>query len=301
MVRQLPPLTAIRAFEAAARQGSFTKAAAELGMTQAAVSYQIKVLEDRIGAPLFLRRPRQVSLTETGRQLAPAVSEAFELLSAAYQAAKHGAQGMLVIDSVQTFAAQWLASHIGSFQIAHPALAVRLQTSSDIVDFGRAEVDVVIRAGAGSWPGLASHLLIRANFTPMLSPALAASIGGLKEPADLMRLPIVDPTDPWWPKWLKAAGVSSEWLDKHHRSHLGAQTFEASAAMAGRGVALLTPAFYRAEVESGRLVKPFDIICDDGLGYWLAYPEARRNAPNIRAFREWILATVEAWLRGDAF
>lgn len=299
MVRQLPPLTAIRAFEAAARQGSFTKAAAELGMTQAAVSYQIKVLEDRIGAPLFLRRPRQVSLTETGRQLAPAVSEAFELLSAAYQTAKHGAQGTLVIDSVQTFAAQWLASHIGSFQIAHPALAVRLQTSTDIVDFGRDEVDLVIRAGGGSWPGLASHLLIRAEFTPMLSPVLAASIGGVKEPADLMRLPIIDPADPWWPKWLKAAGVSSEWLEKRPKSQLGAQTFEASAAMAGRGVALLTPAFYRTEIASGRLVKPFDIICDDGLGYWLAYPDSRRKAPNIRAFREWILAAVGDWLDSE--
>lgn len=296
MTLQLPPLTAIRAFEAAARHGSFTRAAAELGMTQAAVSYQIKVLEDRIGAPLFLRRPRQITLTETGRQLAPAVSEAFELLSAAYQTAKHGAQGTLVINSVQTFAAQWLALHMGSFQIAHPALAVRLQTSTELVDFGRDDVDVVIRAGGGKWPGLASHLLMRALFTPMLSPALAASIGGVKEPADLMRLPIIDPADPWWPKWLEAAGVSSESLPKRPRSQLGAQTFEASAAMAGRGVALLTPAFYRSELESGRLVQPFDLVCDDGHGYWLAYPEARRNSPKIRVFRDWILGAVRDWL-----
>ena len=296
MVLQLPPLSAIRAFEAAARHCSFTKAAAELGMTQAAVSYQIKVLEDRIGAPLFLRRPRQISLTETGRQLAPSVSEAFELLSAAYQTAKHGAQGTLVINSVQTFAAQWLALHMGSFQIAHPALAVRLQTSTTLVDFGRDDVDVVIRAGMGNWPGLISHLLMPAAFTPMISPALAASIGGITEPADLMRLPIIDPSDPWWPKWLQAAGVSSDWLPKHPQSQLCAQTFEASAAMAGRGVALLTPAFYRPEIESGRLMQPFDIVCDDGHGYWLAYPEARRNSPKIRVFRDWILAAVKDWL-----
>ncbi|MGO4834913.1 LysR family transcriptional regulator, partial [Rhizobiaceae sp. 2RAB30] len=136
MALPLPPLAAIRAFEAAARHGSFTKAAEELGMTQAAVSYQIKLLEDRVGAPLFLRRPRQVSLTETGKRLAPAVSEAFELLSAAYQTARHGAQGTLVINTVQTFAAQWLAQHMGEFQIAHPALAVRLEASSGVVDFG---------------------------------------------------------------------------------------------------------------------------------------------------------------------
>lgn len=297
MAPQLPPLAAIRAFEAAARHGSFTKAAAELGMTQAAISYQIKQLEDRVGAPLFLRRPRQVTLTETGRRLAPAVSEAFELLSAAYQAARHGAQGTLVINAMHTFAAQWLAQHLGSFQIAHPALAVRLETSSGVVDFARDDVDLVIRGGGGNWPGLTSHLLLRTVFTPMLSPALAATIGGIKDPADLMRLPIIDPGDPWWPKWLQAAGVSTEWLSTKPRSQLGAQTFEATAAMAGRGVAMLTPAFYRAEVESGRLMQPFELIGDDdGYGYWLAYPEARRNAPKIRAFREWILAAVVASL-----
>lgn len=296
MALPLPPLAAIRAFEAAARHGSFTKAAEELGMTQAAVSYQIKLLEDRVGAPLFLRRPRQVSLTETGKRLAPAVSEAFELLSAAYQTARHGAQGTLVINTVQTFAAQWLAQHMGEFQIAHPALAVRLEVSSGVVDFGRDDVDVVIRAGHGSWPGLASHLLLRALFTPMLSPVLAATIGGVREPADLRRLPIVDPGDPWWPKWLEAAGVPTDWLSTKQRTQLGAQTFEAAAAMAGRGVAMLTPAFYRTEIEGGRLIQPFDLIGDDGYGYWLAYPEARRNAPKIRAFRDWILAAVPASL-----
>ncbi len=296
MVLALPPLAAIRAFEAAARHGSFTKAAEELGMTQAAVSYQIKLLEDRVGAPLFLRRPRQVSLTETGKRLAPAVSEAFELLSAAYQTARHGAQGTLVINTVQTFAAQWLAQHMGEFQIAHPALAVRLEASSGVVDFGRDDVDVVIRSGNGSWPGLASHLLLRALFTPMLSPALAATIGGVREPSDLKKLPIVDPGDPWWSKWLEAADMPTDWLSTKPRTQLGAQTFEAAAAMAGRGVAMLTPAFYRTEIESGRLIQPFDLIGDDGHGYWLAYPEARRNAPKIRAFRDWILAAVPASL-----
>ncbi|HWK68709.1 MAG TPA: LysR substrate-binding domain-containing protein [Rhizobiaceae bacterium] len=296
MALQLPPLTAIRAFEAAARHGSFTEAAAELGMTQAAVSYQIKVLEDRVGAPLFLRRPRQITLTEIGRQLAPAVSEAFELLSGAYQTAKHGAQGTLVINSVQTFAAHWLALHMGSFQMAHPALAVRLQTSTGLVDFARDDVDLVIRAGGGNWPGLTSHLLMKAEFTPMLSPGLAASIGGVRVPSDLTRLPLIDPADPWWPKWLEEAGVSTELLEKGPRSELGAQTFAASAAMAGRGVALLTPAFYRAELANGRLVQPFDLVCDDGHGYWLAYPEARRNSPKIRVFRDWILSAVRDWL-----
>ena len=177
---------AIRAFEAAARHASFTKAAEELGMTQAAVSYQIKVLEERVGVPLFLRRPRQVVLTEAGRRLAPAVTEAFALMSEAYAAVRTGAQGTLVISTIQTFGSNWLARHLGSFQIAHPSIAVRLDTSSHMVDFAREEVDVGIRSGGGKWPGLAVHMLFRADFTPMLSPKLADSIGGVKEPADLL-------------------------------------------------------------------------------------------------------------------
>src|SRR5688572_22945142 len=119
MTSELPPLAAIRVFEATARHASFTKAAEELGMTQAAVSYQIKVLEERIGAPLFLRRPRQVALTDVGQRLAPAVSEAFALLSEAYAAARGNAQGTLCVTTVLTFASNWLSRHLGSFQLAH--------------------------------------------------------------------------------------------------------------------------------------------------------------------------------------
>ena len=128
MTEGLPPLAAVRAFEAAARHLSFTRAGEELGMTQAAVSYQIKLLEDRLGAPLFLRQPRQVVLTELGRSLAPAVGEAFELLRAAFAAARSGAQNTLTISSNPTFATQWLAPRLGAFQLAQPTLAVRLDS-----------------------------------------------------------------------------------------------------------------------------------------------------------------------------
>ena len=179
MAFQLPPLAAIRAFEAAARNASFTRAAEELGMTQAAVSYQIKVLEERVGVPLFLRRPRQVALTEAGQRLAPAVAEAFALLSEAYVSVRAGAEGMLVISTVQTFGSNWLARHLGSFQIAHPSIAVRLDTKSHMVDFSREEIDVGIRSGGGKWQGLAVHMLFRVDFTPMLSPQLAEIIVGV--------------------------------------------------------------------------------------------------------------------------
>src|SRR5690606_34225841 len=165
----LPPLAAIRAFEAAARHLSFTRAAEELAMTQAAVSYQIKVLEERVGAPLFLRRPRQVELTESGRALASASTESFRILSEIFEQARTGGQGTLSISTIPTFAANWFALHIGSFQITHPAIAVRLETSDRMVDFTQDNIDIGIRTGSkGTWPGLVSHRLFVADFTPML-------------------------------------------------------------------------------------------------------------------------------------
>ncbi|MGF7008476.1 LysR substrate-binding domain-containing protein [Aminobacter sp. BE322] len=292
MALQLPPLTAIRVFEAAARHASFTKAAAELGMTQAAVSYQIKLLEERVGAPLFLRRPRQVALTEVGRRLAPAASEAFAILGEAYAAARGGSAGTLCVSTVLTFASNWLARHIGSFQMRHPGIAVRLDTSSRMVDFAREDVDVGIRSGDGTWPGLVAHRLFRAQYTPMLSPKLAESIGGVKEPADLLKLNILDPGDIWWTRWFALAGLPADSLSGRPDTSMGSQAYEASAAMAGQGVAILTRAFFTSELAEGRLIQPFDLIGDDGQGYWLVYPEARRNAPNIRAFRDWILAEL---------
>ncbi|MBZ9735355.1 transcriptional regulator GcvA [Mesorhizobium sp. CA15] len=288
----LPPLQAIRVFEAVARHLSFTKAAQELGMTQAAASYQIKLLEERIGAPLFLRRPRQIELTEPGQRLAPAVSEAFAILGQAYAAARGGADGLLCITTVLTFASNWLAQHLGAFQLAHPALAVRLDTSSRLTDFAREDVDLAIRSGAGKWPGLEAHKLLDADFTPMLSPKLAASIGGVREPADLLRLPILDPGDIWWTQWFEAAGVTGHDLAKRPGSSMGAQAYEANAAMAGHGVAILTRSLFKNEIADGRLVQPFDLVGDDGHAYWLVYPTARRNVPKIRAFRDWLLAEI---------
>ncbi|MDH6231187.1 LysR family glycine cleavage system transcriptional activator [Mesorhizobium soli] len=296
MTLPLPPLPAVRAFEAAARHGSFTKAAEELGMTQAAVSYQIKVLEERVGAPLFLRKPRQVTLTEVGQRLAPAFTEAFSLIGEAYAQARSGAEGVLCVSTILTFASSWLARNLGAFQVQHPSLAVRVDTSSRLIDFAREDVDVAIRSGSGDWPGLARHFLFKTEFSPMLSPKLAASIGGLKEPADLLRLPILDPGDPWWREWFAAVGVPTDALAARPRSSMGAQAYEANAAMAGHGVAILTAAMFPNELADGRLIQPFDLVANDGNSYWLVYPEARRNVPKIRAFRDWLLAAFAASL-----
>ena len=285
MSDRLPPLAAIRVFEAAARHLSFTRAAAELGMTQAAVSYQIKLLEERVG-PLFLRRPRAVVLTEAGQRLAPETSRAFDILREAFAELVEREQGTLIINTMPTFAAQWLAPRLGTFHLAHPQIAVRLETTSRLVDFAREEVDVVVRGGLGTWPGLTATKLLDVRFTPMLSPALAASVGGIQEPADILKLPLLDPRDPWWVIWLTAHGLPLDILGAQKLPSMNMQALDAVAAMAGRGVTLLTPAYFRQELAEGRLIQPFDKIIDEGTGYWLAYPEARRNVPKIKAFRD---------------
>jgi len=292
MSHRLPPLAAIRVFEAAARHENFTKAAEELGMTQAAVSYQVKLLEERLGAPLFLRRPRQVALTAMGRKLAPAVTRAFDAMDAAFAAVRGEGGDALSISAVSTFASNWLVQRLGRFQLAHPSVAVRLSTSQDLVDFAREEVDIGIRSGSGNWPGLAAHKLLDADFTPMLSPSLAASIGGVASPADLLRLPRIDAGDVWWRLWFEAAEVFQPDAASQHGNRLDSQHLEARAAVAGQGVAILTPAFFQEELASGQLLRPFALTCNDGHGYWLVYPEGRRLVPKIQAFREWTLSEV---------
>lgn len=291
---RLPPLAAIRAFEAAARLSSFTRAAEELAMTQAAVSYQIKVLEERVGQPLFIRKPRQVELTETGRALAGGASEAFRILAESYEQARTGGQGTLSINTIPTFAANWLALHLGSFQITHPSIAVRLKTEDRMVDLAQDGVDIGIRTGySGIWPGLVSHRLFLADFTPMLSPSLAGTIGGVNEPSDLLKLPIIDAGDPWWAMWFDLAGIDARAnLAARPHGQLGSQAFVGRAAVAGVGVAILTRAMFVAELANGGLIQPFDIVGNDGHAYWLVYQEGRRNVPKIRAFRDWILAEI---------
>src|SRR3569833_3218785 len=203
MTDTLPPLAAIRVFEAAARHLSFTTAAAELGMTQAAVSYQLKLLEERLGAPLFLRRPRALALTEAGQWLAPRTSEAFDLLRDAYARFGRQEQSTLTVNTMHTFAAQWLSPRLGRFQLLHPKIAVRMETTQRLVDFAREEVDVVVRSGKGKWEGLSALKLVDVRFTPMLSPQLAATVGGLKTHEDLLTVPLLDPIDPWWDHWFE--------------------------------------------------------------------------------------------------
>ena len=294
-MRRLPPLAAVRAFEAAARHGNFTRAAAELGMTQAAVSYQIKLLEERLGTSLFTRDKKQVALTEAGRKAAPLVSSAFDTLDDAFAVARSQNEALLTVSSSQTFASNWLARNLGGFQVARPELALRLHTSDALVDFARDEVDVAVRVWRhGRPPGVASHFLLRIHATPMCSPECRDRLG-ISEPADLLDVTQLSPHDDWWERWFELAGISL--VDRSARSlrgglRLDGQVFDGNAAIAHQGVAMLSPAMWRPDIAAGRLVQLFPLILFEPFNYWLVYPEHKRNAPKVKAFREWLLGEI---------
>ncbi|WP_051645349.1 LysR substrate-binding domain-containing protein [Labrenzia sp. DG1229] len=288
-------MAAIRVFEEAARSKNFTVAAEKLGMTQAAVSYQIKVLEDRVGAQLFIRQARGVELSEIGRKFAGTATEALNLLADAYADARGLSQDTLSISVIPTFGTNFLAQHLGKFQLDNPNIAVRVEISEGLTDFNSDEFDIAIRGGKGEWPDLRSHILIPTQFTPMLSNDLSDSIGGVREPADLLKLPILSHSDPWWQLWFNAAGLESQNFDNRPNQQFGPQILEANAAIAGQGVAMLTPAFFKAELARGDLVQPFELLGDDGTGYWLVFPESNRLSPKIRKFRSWIEAATASY------
>jgi LysR family glycine cleavage system transcriptional activator len=290
-MRQLPPLTAVRVFEAAARHENFTSAAAELGMTQAAVSYQIRLLEERLGVPLFLRARQRVTLSEAGRRIAPLVSGALDGIAEAFGSLVDEDEGLLAISTAQTFASNWLAPRLGSFQIQRPELAVRLQTSNALTDFAREDVDLAIRMGSGPWPGLKRHFLFCLHATPVCT-AEFRDRHRLETPADLLRVPRLNPQDSWWGLWLGAAGVALPEEPPQPGIRLDSQALEGNAALAGHGVSLLTPLYWRGELASGRLVQPFPLIVTAGPALWLVYPEHKRGRAKIRFFRDWLLGQI---------
>ncbi len=291
-MRRIPPLSAVRVFESAARHENFTVAAAELGMTQAAVSYQIKVLEERLGVALFRREKRRVALTEAGRRAAPQVSRAFDTLDSAFAGIRATDEGLLTVSTSNTFANTWLAWRLGSFQMANPEMAVRLLTSDTIADFAAEDVDVAVRTGRGPWEGLAQDLIVPIDFTPMCSPDFLARHGPVLRPADLLSLPLISQYDPWWTHWLREAGVDVPDGPPRPGVRLDSQAHEGHAAMAAQGIAMLTPFFWRNDLAEGRLVRPFSQVSTRGSAYWLVTPQARRNIPKIRRFREWLLAEL---------
>lgn len=291
-MRRIPPLAAVRVFEAAARHGNFTRAGDELGMTQAAVSYQIKLLEERLGAALFRRDGRKMVLTDIGARVAPQVQHAFDTLHTAFAQVRAEEEGLLAISTSNTFANTWLAWRLGSFQMAHPEMGVRLDASDLVADLEGGEADCAIRSGRGNWPGLHADPLLTIDFTPMVSPDFLRRHGPAA-PADLLTLPMISPHDPWWPVWLREAGVDVAEVQVRPGVRLDSQALEGHAAMAGQGVALLTPFFWQRDLAEGRLVRPFAQASTRGFGYWFVTPERRRSVPKIKRFREWLLEEIK--------
>ena len=304
-MRRLPPLAAVRAFEAAARNENFTAAAAELGMTQAAISYQVKSLEDRLGAALFVREKGRARLTPLGSRLLPSLSSAFDSIESAFAAHREEDESLLTITTTHTFANTWLAWRLGAFQMQHADLAVRMTTSNQLVDLRSGDADVAIRAGRGDWEGLETYRLFRSSFTPMASPqsiaAAESRLGRPIEPGDIPDQLLINPSDDWWQQWFADNGVPASDSVLHRPGvRLENQANEGHAAMAGQGFALLTPLLWHGDVVGGRLCVPFpDRVSTRGWAYWLAVPEERRNSPKIKRFREWLVAEMQRAIEED--
>jgi LysR family glycine cleavage system transcriptional activator len=298
-MRRLPPLTAIRAFEAAARHENFTAAAAELGMTQAAVSYQVKALEERVGAKLFVRERGRARLTPLGARLLPPLSQAFDAIEAAFATQQADDESLLTVTTTTTFGNTWLAWRLGTFQMDHPDLAVRLITDNAIVDLRAGDADVGIRAGGGDWEGLEKHRLFRTSFTPMASPECIAAVerklGRPLRPADIADQNLINPGDEWWQQWFGDNEVAAdEKVLKRPGVRLDNQANEGHAAMAGQGFALLTPLLWAGDVAAGRLAVPFpERVSTRNWSYWLVFPPERRMVPKIKRFREWLLSQFD--------
>jgi len=293
MARRLPPLNALRAFEAAGRHLSFTKAAGELHVTHAAISHQVRALEQHLGQPLLRRLTRAVKLTEAGRVLLPVMTEALDAMAAAVRriGADDG-QGALTISMTPAFAARWLVPRLGSFQEAYPDIDVRLAPSIQLVDFARDDVDLAIRYGRGAWPGLKSELLLTLDMVPVCSPELCRGNRPLKEPADLRHHTLLhDDLGENWRRWLVAVGV--EGVDPTRGPKFGDENLMLQAAIQGQGVAVAERALVAGDLAAGRLCRPFDISLPSGAGYYLVYPAPAAGRRTVKAFRDWLLAEAK--------
>ncbi|WDZ80167.1 LysR substrate-binding domain-containing protein (plasmid) [Ensifer adhaerens] len=284
-------MSAVRAFEAAARHLSFTRAADELGMTQAAVSYQIRLLEDRVGTPLFVRLPREVRLTTAGRQLAPKVTEAIDLLGAAFSEIADKTEHHLHISVLPTVVSSWLGQRLASFQTAHPNISIRVHMSTELVDFKRDAIDLAVRSGAGDWPGNDVFPLFPLDYVPVCTPSFLEK-HQLKEPSDVLRVRRFGNAS-WWRRWMIETGVEPP-ASNGTELIFDVQAMDVATTLADHGIAIAVSTFLMEELKSGRLIRPFDHVVRDGRAYWLVYPQSSRRQKKIQAFRDWVVSEADA-------
>ncbi|HEX5184049.1 MAG TPA: LysR family transcriptional regulator [Allosphingosinicella sp.] len=286
--RPLLPLNALRAFEASARHSSFTKAGLELCVSQAAISHQIRALEERLGVTLFRRLPRGVVLTDEGAALVPTLTEAFDRIGGTLALFSGGRyREVLSVGVVGTFAAGWLLPRLERFNAAYPGIDLRLFTNNNRVDLAGEGLDCAIRFGDGAWHGTEAVPILNAALSPLCAPALARRLAA---PADLLRETLLRSYRPdEWPSWFLAAGVPPPAI---HGPVFDSSPTMALAATAGAGIALLPAALFEGALASERLVRPFAVEIDAGT-YWLTRLRSRAETGAMQAFRRWLEQEAE--------
>lgn len=293
MARELPSLNALRAFEAAARLGSFTRAAEELHVTHAAISRHVRALETWLEVPLFRRLSRGVVLTEAGQRYQRRLTRLFDELVAATAAVRRPrAAGALVVSVENAFAARWLVPRLGRFQEAFPDIDLEIDPNDDRVNFRNDPAELAIRFGEGLWDDVEVRGLVALESFPVCSPDLRESYS-LSQPEALRQAPLLhEETRQWWAEWLKAAGIED--LECPRGTMLQNAHLAIQAAEAGQGVALADNLTAADAIRAGRLVRLFDITMPGG-GYYIVRPEHLPESPAARAFREWLEAEIDAF------
>lgn len=285
--RRFPSLVSIRAFEAAARLGSFAKAAEELDTTAASVSYHVRQLEQQVGVPLFIRHPNQVVLTQSGEIVAREAMNAFAGLRASFTRAVDADEARLSLTTLPTLGTSWLTPKLGRFRAKHPDVLLGLDLSALPEDLTAGRFDAAIRNGHGRWPGLQTVELLPSIFMPLCAPSLRNAAKGIDESPTVPRAPLLGRPD-WWAMWYRALGRHDEIPAEHFATQLATEHLDITAAMAGQGIAIGSPILFQDEIASGRLVPAHDLVASDGRAFWLAYPAARQRSRKVMLFREWL-------------
>ena len=294
MSGHFPPLSALRAFEAAARHMSFSQAADELHVTPAAISHQIHALEQDLGVKLFHRMNRSIELTVSARVLLPGLSEAFAgIQSSVRRLRAHNDTGTLTVTASPSFAAKWLVLRLHRFQEQCFEVDVRISATDNVVDLTKGDFDIAIRYGAGHYPGLEVELLLKNEVFPACSPQLLAKGPPLGTPEDLSAHALIhdqaierDPLVPTWPMWLKAAGVKN--IPAATGLSFNNMHLALDAAIAGHGVVLAQSTIAAADLAAGRLVRLFSLALPDQFAYYIVTAPGALDRPKVRAFRDWL-------------
>jgi LysR family glycine cleavage system transcriptional activator len=298
MLRRLPPLNALKAFEAAARSESFTRAAEELNVTPGAVSHQVKALEAELGLKLFNREHQRLIITEAGRSYLEVVRDSFDRLAVGTnRLLQLQKSGVLNITTSPNFASKWLVHRLGRFSEAHPEIDLRVSSTKQHIDFIREDFDMAIRHGDGQWPELHVTRLCAEELFPVCSPKFLHGRATLRSPADLKRHRLLHVTDRCdWINWLEAAGVTGVDIDRG--PIFSERSMGIDAAVDGQGVAMARSALAAWDLRSGRLVRPFKPSLKLPYAYWIVCPKSTADLPKISTFRNWLLNEAADDVRG---